>query len=144
MNVAEILKTKDAEVKTVRTTTSALELARYLHAHRIGAVIVSDDGCTIDGIISERDVVHGLAKYERKLPEIRVSELMTRVVITCSLHDSVRDVAKVMTQQRIRHLPVKDGECLVGIITIGDVLKERLAEIQLEANVLRDYAIARR
>jgi CBS domain-containing protein len=75
---------------------------------------------------------------------VSVSELMTTDVITCSPRDSVSEIAKVMTQRRIRHLPVKDGDQLVGIITIGDVLKHRLDEMQLEANVLRDYAIARR
>jgi CBS domain-containing protein len=142
MIVAEILRTKDTDVKNVSTSMSILELACYLHAQQIGAVIVSDDGCSIDGIISERDVVRGHAKYEHNLSEVRVSELMTKAVITCSPQDSIRDVAKVMTERRIRHLPVKDGDRLVGIITIGDVLKERLAEVKLEANVLRDYAIA--
>jgi CBS domain-containing protein len=73
-----------------------------------------------------------------------VSELMTKVVIVCTPEDSIAEVMNVMTQRRIRHLPVKDGEQLIGIISIGDVLKNRLGEMQLEANVLRDVAIARR
>ena len=99
---------------------------------------------SIEGIISERDLAYGLATHASNLPYVLVSELMTKQVITCSSRDSVSEIAKMMTQRRVRHLPVKDGDQLVGIITIGDVLKHRLDEMQLEANVLRDYAIARR
>ena len=98
----------------------------------------------MDGIISERDLAYGLAAYGEKLPSMSVSELMTTVVIVCTPVDSIVEVMNVMTQRRIRHLPVKDGEQLIGIISIGDVLKNRLGEMQLEANVLRDVAIARR
>jgi CBS domain-containing protein len=107
-------------------------------------MIVSDDGTSIDGIISERDLAYGLAAHGRELPRIAVSKLMTKVVLVCSPEDSITDVMKLMTQRRIRHLPVKDGAQLVGIISIGDVLKHRLGEVQLEANVLRDYAMAAR
>lgn len=144
MKVAHILKQKGSSVKAVRPSTSTLELARFLSQEGIGATIVSDDGASIAGIISERDVVRGLARHGQKLLGIPVSELMTTAVITCLPDDSILDVAAVMTQRRIRHLPVKDGDGLAGIITIGDVLKLRLAEMQLEANVLRDYAISLR
>ena len=144
MNVADILRTKGAAVKTVSAGASALVAAQRLRGERIGAMIVSDDGSSIEGIISERDLAYGLATHAGDLPYVAVSELMTKQVITCSSRDSVSEIAKVMTQRRVRHLPVKDGDQLVGIITIGDVLKHRLDEMQLEANVLRDYAIARR
>ena len=144
MNVADILRTKGASVKTVSAGASALVVAQRLRGEWIGAMIVSDDGSSIEGIISERDLAYGLATHGSNLPYVAVSELMTKEVITCSPRDSVSEIAKVMTQRRIRHLPVKDGHQLVGIITIGDVLKHRLDEMQLEANVLRDYAIARR
>ena len=143
MNVADILRTKGVAVKTVSAGASALVVAQRLRRERIGAMIVTNDGSSIEGIISERDLAYGLATYAGNLPNVAVSELMTKEVITCSPRDSVSEVAKVMTQRRIRHLPVKDGHQLVGIITIGDVLKHRLDEMQLEANVLRDYAIAR-
>jgi CBS domain-containing protein len=144
MNVADVLRTKGAAVTTVSAGASALAVAQRLRGQRIGAMLVSDDGHSIEGIISERDLAYGLATHAGNLPNVPVSELMTKEVITCSPRDSVSEIAKVMTQQRIRHLPVKDGDRLVGIITIGDVLKHRLVEMQLEANVLRDYAIARR
>jgi CBS domain-containing protein len=144
MNVGDILRTKGAAVTTVSAGASALVVAQRLRGQRIGAVLVRDDGHSIEGIISERDLAYGLATHAGNLPNVPVSELMTKEVITCSPRDSVSEIAKVMTQRRIRHLPVKDGDRLVGIITIGDVLKHRLVEMQLEANVLRDYAIARR
>jgi len=81
--------------------------------------------------------------YGAGLMEMRVSDLMTKAVVTCKPDDSISDVAKVMTQRRIRHLPVKDGDHLAGVVSVGDVVKHRLDELQMEANVLRDYAIAR-
>ena len=105
-------------------------------------MVVSSDGKSLEGIISERDVAYGVAVHGGALPTLKVSDLMTPVVITCSPGDTIAEVAKIMTLQRIRHLPVKDGAKLVGVISIGDVLKSRISEIQLEANVLRDIAIA--
>ena len=144
MRVADILRNKGSTVKTVTPDETALEMAEKLRAAQIGAMIVSEDGTSIDGIISERDLAYGLAEHGRELPRIAVSKLMTKLVLVCSPEDSITDVMKLMTQRRIRHLPVKDGAQLVGIISIGDVLKHRLGEVQLEANVLRDYAMAAR
>jgi len=144
MKVADILQSKGPAVKTVRPDVTALELSEQLRAERIGAMIVSADGASIDGIISERDLAYGLAAHGSRLPRVTVERLMTKVVVVCSPEDSIAEVMSVMTQRRIRHLPVKSGDRLVGIISSGDVLKHRLGEMQLEANVLRDYAIARR
>ena len=105
---------------------------------------MSADGNSIDGIVSERDLAYGLATHLARLLTISISELMTKAVVVCSPEDSITDLMKLMTQRRIRHVPVKDGEQLVGIISIGDVLKHRLGELQMEANVLRDYAAAAR
>ena len=144
MKVADILRIKGSAVKTVPSHETALLLSERLRAERIGALIVSDDGRTIDGIISERDLAYGLATHGSMLPRVPVSELMTKAVIVCSPEDSITDVMNLMIQRRIRHLPVKDNNQLVGIISIGDILKHRLGEVQLEANVLRDYAMAAR
>jgi CBS domain-containing protein len=144
MKVANILRIKGSAVKTVRPDESALGLSHKLRTEGIGAVVVSKDGRSIDGIISERDLAYGLVAHGSQLPRIAVAELMTKVVIVCSPEDSITDVIKLMTRRRIRHLPVKDGDQLVGIISIGDVLKHRLGELQTEANVLRDYAVASR
>ena len=131
-------------VKTVPPHETALLLSGHLRAEQIGALVVSTDGNSIDGIVSERDLAYGLATYGGRLPTIPISELMTKAVVVCSPEDSIIDVMKLMTRRRIRHVPVKDGDQLVGIISIGDVLKHRLGELQLEADVLRDYAVAAR
>ncbi len=144
MKVADILRIKGSVVKTVAPHETALLLSGQLRAEQIGALVVSTDGNSIDGIVSERDLAYGLATHGAKLPTIPISELMTKAVIVCSPEDSVTDLMKLMTQRRIRHVPVKDGDQLVGIISIGDVLKHRLGELQVEANVLRDYAAAAR
>jgi CBS domain-containing protein len=144
MKVSDILQIKGSGVKTVRPETSAHELSVQLRAAQIGAMIVSSDGRSIDGIVSERDLAYALAAHGNELPTVTVARLMTRVVVVCSPEDGITDVMKLMTQRRIRHLPVKQGEQLVGIISIGDVLKHRLDEVELEANVMRDYAVAAR
>ena len=144
MKVANILRIKGSAVKTVRPDETALGLSHKLRTEGIGAMVVSKDGRSIDGIISERDLAYGLVAHGSQLPRIAVAELMTKVVIVCSPEDSITDVIKLMTRRRIRHLPVKDGDQLVGIISIGDVLKHRLGELQMEAHVLRDYAVASR
>ncbi|MFY9640672.1 MAG: CBS domain-containing protein [Rhodomicrobium sp.] len=144
MKVADILKTKGAEVMTVKPDVTIAALAQRLRMAGVGAMLVSQDGDSMDGIISERDITYALAAHGAHLHEVRVSELMTKTVITCSPQDSLSEVAKIMTARRIRHLPVKDGARIIGVISIGDVLKARLSEIELEANVLRDLAIAGR
>jgi CBS domain-containing protein len=144
MRVADILRIKGSIVKTVPSHETALLLSGQLRAEQIGALVVSTDGTSIDGIVSERDLAYGLATYGDRLPTVTVSELMTKAVIVCAPEDSVTDVMKLMTRRRTRHVPVKDGDQLVGIISIGDVLKHRLGELQAEADVLRDYAVAAR
>jgi CBS domain-containing protein len=144
MKIADILRSKGSIVKTVAPHETALLLSGKLRAAQIGALVVSSDGNSIEGIVSERDLAYGLATYGARLPTIPVSELMTKAVVVCSPEDSITDVMKLMTQRRIRHVPVKDGDQLVGIVSIGDILKHRLGELQVEANVLRDYAAAAR
>jgi CBS domain-containing protein len=144
MKVADILRIKGPVVKTVLPEETALLLSGQLRAEQIGALVVSTDGKSIEGIVSERDVAYGLVTYGDRLPTVRVSQLMTKTVVVCSPEDSVTDVMKLMTRRRIRHVPVKDGDRLVGIVSIGDVLKHRLGELQTEADVLRDYAVAAR
>jgi CBS domain-containing protein len=131
-------------VMTVRPTETIGGLARRLRLAGVGAMIVSRDGQSLDGIITERDIAYALPEHLDDLHEMRVSDLMTGTVVTCSPQDSIADAARIMTVRRIRHLPVKEGGRLVGVISIGDVLKHRLTEMELEASVLRDLAIAGR
>jgi CBS domain-containing protein len=144
MKVSDILQIKGSGVKTIRPDATARELSVQLLAQQIGAMVVSSNGRSIDGIVSERDIARALAAHGNELPTLNVSRLMTTVVVVCSPEDSINHVMKLMTQRRVRHLPVKEGDQLVGIISIGDVLKHRLDEVELEANVLRDYAVAAR
>ena len=142
MQVKAILKTKGTGVITVPPQTTIDALAHRLRLENIGAVVVRGDGASVDGIISERDVLRGLAEHGTELLVMPVQDLMTRGVQTCTPDASVKDVMRLMTQKRVRHLPVVEGERLVGIISIGDVVKNRLDEMEMEANVLRDSLIA--
>ncbi|MFT3733276.1 MAG: CBS domain-containing protein [Hyphomicrobium sp.] len=145
MIVQSILKSKkNSHVLTIRPDDTVLKFVQMLRLEDVGAMIVSKDGRSLDGIISERDVVRALARGEAGLMTLPVSALMARNTITCSPKDAIAHVAHLMTERRVRHLPVMEGDHLVGIISIGDVLKHRVDEIQFEAAVLRDIAIAGR
>lgn len=135
MSVANILKIKGLIYKTVRPDETAQEFARHLKDEKIGAMIVTNDGTTLEGIISERDLAYGLAEHGDGLPGMKVSDLMTKVVVVCAPDDSIDDVMNLMTQRRIRHLPVKDGEKLIGIISIGDVVKAHLTGRLMAARI---------
>ena len=144
MQVENILKSKRPAMLWVPPALSIREVAERLRSGNVGVLIVSNDGELLQGLVSERDVAHGLAVHGPALLSLKVSDLMTRSVITCAPEDSVADIARIMTMRRIRHIPVVDGGKLVGLVSIGDVLKSRISEIELEANVLRDLAVARR
>jgi CBS domain-containing protein/beta-phosphoglucomutase-like phosphatase (HAD superfamily) len=143
MKVSDILKDKGSAVKAVKATDSILTLAQKMKSDAVGAMVVIGPSGRLEGIISERDIANGLATHGDGLTRMLVGDLMTRAVVTCSPEDPIANVAKMMTQRRFRHMPVQqDGE-LIGVVSIGDVLKHRLDELQLETNVLRDFVIAR-
>ncbi len=142
MKVAEILKQKGQDVISVRPTETIDTLSHRLRLARIGAMVVTGEGGALIGIISERDIVHGIAEHGASCLELTVADLMTQRVITCAPEDSVTRISRLMTDNRIRHLPVVNGTGLVGVISVGDVVKNWLEEMSLEANVLRDIAIA--
>ena len=144
MNVDGILHAKGAAVVTIRPDETIRDLVDGLRKERIGAMVVSADGRSIDGIVSERDVVRGIAEHGPQVLGARVSQLMTREVVTCAPTDTVKQVMAVMTQRRVRHVPVLANGVLAGIVSIGDVVKNRLEEMEMEANVLREAYIARR
>ncbi len=137
MTVGNILKIKGRVYKTVKPDETVQEFAQHLKDERIGAMIVTHDGSILEGIISERDIAYGLSKHGQKLPDMKVSELMTKVVIVCTSEDSIDDVMNLMTQRRIRHLPVKDSDELVGIISMGDVVKAHLTGRLMAARMSR-------
>jgi CBS domain-containing protein len=143
MKVSDILKNKGSAVKAVKASDSILMLSQKMKSDAVGAMVVIGASGKLEGIISERDIANGLATHGDALTRMLVGDLMTRAVVTCSPDDPIANVAKIMTQRRFRHMPVQqDGE-LIGVVSIGDVLKHRLDELQLETNVLRDFVIAR-
>lgn len=144
MKVREILEAKGQGVVTIRSDATLSTAVHRLALERVGALVVSDDGARIAGILSERDVVAALAREGADLLAAgrRVAELMTRNVVTCGPDDTVKHLMAEMTRRRVRHLPVVVGDRLVGIVSIGDVVKSRLGEVELEATVLREAYIA--
>ena len=144
MNVEGILRTKGTHVVTIRPNATIEELVGGLRNERIGAMVVSEDGRSVLGIISERDVVRGLAERGSRILETTVAELMTRDVVSCTPADTVKQVMAEMTRRRVRHIPVVDDGTLRGIVSIGDVVKNRLDEIETETSVLREVYIARK
>jgi CBS domain-containing protein len=114
-------------------------LAGRLREERIGAAVVSSDGRTVEGMISERDLAYGLAEYKGNLHAMPVSALMTKTVIACSPDDSVANVASTMLARNIRHIPVEDRKRLVGMVSIRDVLNLRVAELQQRTNLLHAF-----
>lgn len=139
MSVAMILKDKGGGLVSARPGDTVAAVCRLLAGHGIGAVLVLNPDGGIAGILSERDVVRGLAQHGIALLERTADLLMTRNVMVCSPADTVEDVMHVMTKRRIRHLPVVEEGRLVGMISIGDVVKRRIAATELEAEALRQY-----
>lgn len=140
MNVETILKSKGAKVVTVTPDTTVSEAAKILKRSRIGALVVSNDGTDVQGILSERDIVNTMADPTKRtgMLEKPVSNLMTREVLTCELQDTVQKCMALMTDRRVRHLPVIEGDRMIGLISIGDVVKNRLEELEIEAGFLRE------
>src|SRR5215470_7672152 len=139
MNVETILRTKGSGVATIRPDATVGAAVKELIDRNIGALVVSNDGDGVDGIISERDIVHGLAEHGAALLSLNVAEMMTRRVVTCDLSDSVDQLMAEMTNRRIRHFPVVQDGWLRGIVSIGDVVKNRLDEVEYEARSLRSF-----
>jgi CBS domain-containing protein len=142
MSIEHIIRQKGNKVVTVLPATKVGAAAHRLRIERIGAVVVSYDGHHIDGILSERDIVQGLSEHGAAVIDMPVSALMSRHVLTCGPDASIAHVMQMMTQHRIRHVPVVSGTSLTGVVSIGDVVKSRLTDMELETNVLRDYAVA--
>jgi CBS domain-containing protein len=139
MNVNAILRTKGTKVVTVRPESSVSELTEQLRSEGIGALVVSEDDTTIVGIVSERDIVRGLAQHGAAVLDSKVGDIMHRDVVTSSGDEDIEAVMGKMTRHRIRHLPVVDNGRLCGIISIGDVVKHRLEELESETTAMRHY-----
>ncbi len=139
MKVANILDAKSGSLKTIKPSETVGSLSRELKQHRIGVMVVSQDGQTIDGIVSERDIAYSLAERRGELHLLPVSALMTRKVITCSPEDSLSQAAGLMREHNIRHLPVVDDGRTIGIISIGDVLEFRMGKVVRQSNIVGSW-----
>jgi CBS domain-containing protein len=138
MFIADILRRKGSNVVTISPDATVTELVASLTEHKIGALVVVDGGQTV-GIVSERDVVRRLHRVGAQVLELPVSQVMTSEVISCGPKDSVDDIGAAMTERRIRHMPVlADGE-LAGIVTIGDVVAARIADLEQTRVQLESY-----
>lgn len=139
MRISDVIRRKGALVVTVRSDASVQQLLEILEEHKIGALVVSDDGETVTGIVSERDVVRHLRSTGAGLLDQTVATIMTSVVQTCTPEDFIEDLARTMTDRRIRHVPVVADGRLVGIVSIGDIVKWRIDELQTERDHLVHY-----
>jgi CBS domain-containing protein len=139
MIVNRILSLKGREVATIEPGRSLSEAARVLAERRIGALLIVDGDRPVTGIISERDIVRAVAMQGAKALEEPVSRFMTEKVVTCTGETSINDVMELMTQQKFRHIPVVESGRLSGIVSIGDVVKLRLEEVEAETQAIKEY-----
>jgi CBS domain-containing protein len=139
MNVEHILARKGREVRTIEPDASLGDALQRLRAERIGALVVSGNGTDLLGILSDRDILDAIADHGTDVLGESVGSVMTAKVFTCSREDRVGRIMALMTDRRIRHVPVLEDGQLCGMISIGDVVKQRLDEIEGEAAALREY-----
>ena len=139
MRISDVIRRKGDEVVTVRSDVKVIQLLEILEKKHIGAVVVSDDGSTVSGIVSERDVVRHLHTEGVAVLDETVSMIMTTDVQTCTPDDGIEDLAHIMTERRVRHVPVVVDAHLVAIVSIGDIVKVRIDELQTERDHLVGY-----
>lgn len=138
MRIADVLRTKGGTVATITPETSVSGLLNELSMHNIGAMVVVDaDG--VVGIVSERDVVRKLHEHGSDLLRLPVSAIMTTMVATCAPTDTVDHLSVLMTTKRVRHIPVVENDRLIGIVSIGDIVKQRMEDLESEQRALQDY-----
>lgn len=139
MRISDILASKGSDVVVIGRQASVRDLVALLQQHNLGAVVVSPDGHTVEGIVSERDVIRQLAAGPQIL-DSTVEQIMTSEVHTCAVSDSIDALMAMMTEQRVRHIPVVDDDGqLGGIVSIGDVVKNRIGELEFERDQLEGY-----
>ena len=139
MILAELMRGKNQNVIKIKSSACIADAATTLTENNIGALLVDDDSGNIVGILSERDIVGGMGPHGADLHDVSVSELMTSDLIKCAPGDTVLKAMAMMTDRRIRHLPIYDGDNFVGLVSIGDLVKCRISEVQAEAEAMRQY-----
>ncbi len=139
MNVKAILAAKGGDIFSIEPTADLAAAAKLLSTHRIGAIIIRGAGGRLAGVLSERDIVRAVSEHGIDALSISVGQMMTRNVMTCGESDSIADLMERMTSGKFRHMPVlRDGQ-LIGVVSIGDVVKQRVEEIERDTDALRDY-----
>ncbi len=141
MNIGQILKAKGRAVSTARPDTTLLEIANKLAQKKIGAIVLVGDNGEVVGIVSERDVIRKLGERGPDILSEPVSKSMTTNVISCQESTTLDELMEVMTQGRFRHVPVIEDGALVGIVSIGDVVKNHIAEVEMEVTAMRGYFV---
>lgn len=143
MHISSLLADKGSSVVTIPADATVAEAVAELERHRIGAIVVSGDGSHIDGIVSERDVVRELGHVGGELLDHPVRNIMTEVVVTASPEEEVDSLMATMTDNRVRHVPIVADGVLRGIVSIGDVVKSRIGELEKDRKELVEYITAR-
>jgi CBS domain-containing protein len=143
MKISDILSHKGSEIVAILPSETLAAAARKLAQHRIGSLVVRDRFGRLAGMLSERDIVSAMAQHGEAALAMTVNDAMTPDVVTCRPSDTVREIMALITVRRVRHIPVCEGDRILGIVSIGDVLKSRLDEKELELNMLRDLSLAR-
>lgn len=141
MNIGQVLKAKGRTVATARPDTTLLDIVNRLTQKRIGAIVIVGDNGDVAGIVSERDVVRKLGERGPDVLLEPVSKTMTANVITCQENTTLDELMEVMTQGRFRHVPVIEDGALVGIVSIGDIVKHHIAEVEMEVTAMRGYFV---
>lgn len=143
MKVKDLLSKKNSMICSTTSTAKLIDAIRSLNENNVGALLVVDDQ-NLAGIISERDVLHAIAKHGSGIDNLKVEDIMTKSLITCGENETVDNLMEMMTDNHIRHLPILENEKLIGIISIGDVVKAQLHKTKAEAEDLKDYIHGRR
>ena len=139
MKISELLQQRTGEIMRINADQSIEAAAKSMSEHKIGALFVEDGQGAVVGIISERDLVSGISNRGANLQDVRVSDLMTSELVSCTPDNTVNEAMGMMTDRRVRHLPVFDDGKLVGLVSIGDLVKFRIMEVQAEADAMRAY-----
>lgn len=139
MNVKAILAAKGGDIVSIEPTADLSAAAKLLSTHRIGAVVIRGAGGRLAGILSERDIVRAVSDHGADALSVPVGQIMTRNVTTCGENDSIADIMERMTAGKFRHMPVLRDSQLIGVVSIGDVVKQRVGEIEQDTEALRGY-----
>lgn len=142
MTIASILSSKGSDVFTITLPQTLLEVCSTLREHRIGAILIVDDKGKLSGILSERDIVRRIAEHGPEALQVDAADCMTSNVVTCSPQDTIQTAMARMSEGRFRHIPVVEDDKLAGMVSIGDLVKRRIADAEREAEDLKNYLYA--